>query len=224
MSITSEFSHDGWEKYYSKQMGKRAWNAIPDEFLIQHLDKILKPNYVTLLDVASGDGRNSEIFLDKGISTVAIDISPSALKNFRDRIDSQPGLNPVLISGDFLSTPLLNNQFDCVLCFNSIPHFESPKEAIKRISEILCKGGRAVFNVFTPGDVAFGQGREVGKNRFYYKETLFNFFTQEEVAEMLPSFVRILHAETRSWQEPDHGSYRSGIHTHEACYFIIEKE
>lgn len=101
MSITTEFSHDGWEKYYSKQTGKRARNAVPDDFSIQHLDEILKTSYVTLLDVAFGDGRNSTIFLDKSISTVTIDISPSAFKNFRERILSQPGLNPILISGDF---------------------------------------------------------------------------------------------------------------------------
>ncbi len=35
--------------------------------------------------------------------------------------------------------------------------------------------------------------------------------------------VDVLHSTTRIWEEDDHGSYRSGKHTHEACFFTIKR-
>jgi len=80
-----------------------------------------------------------------------------------------------------------------------------------------------VFNAFTPGDVAFGQGEKIGDNRYYYQQTLFTFMSESDVQDILPNTVKVVKAETRRWDEPDHGIYRKGWHTHEACFFILEK-
>ncbi len=40
-SKTKDISHDGWERYYQEQNGEKAWNGVPDEYLLQYLGDIL---------------------------------------------------------------------------------------------------------------------------------------------------------------------------------------
>lgn len=217
------FSHDGWDAYYRAHQGERAWNGVPDEFLMEHLDEVIPAGATSVIDVAAGDGRNSEPFLERDMSVFAADLSPAALTTFGERCREHGYRAPTMIAGDFISLGLVPNQFDCAVCFNSIPHFESPELALKTIVDVLRPGGRAAFNAFTPGDVAFGQGEKIGPNKFYYQDTLFLFMTEDEVSRIIPYSARILRSETRRWDEPDHGTYRRGTHTHEASFFLIEK-
>ena len=223
MSVQLQYSHAGWETYYLEHRDERAWGGVPDGFLMEHIHMLLDGDVTKVIDVASGDGRNSEPFLERGLQVVAADFSPAALETFGRRCRASRIGKPILINGDFLTLGLMPDQFDAAVCFNSIPHFESPAESIHKIMDLLRVGGRAAFNAFTPGDVAFGQGEKLGPNSYYYLDTLFNFLTESDVKAMLGPSVAVLHSETRRWEEPDHGTYRRGTHTHEACYFILEK-
>ena len=223
MEAAMNISHDGWDRYYLEQQGERAWNGVPDAFLMEHLDILAAPGISKVIDIASGDGRNTEPFLDRGLQVVSTDLSPSALASFQQRCRLEGQEPPVMIAGDFFALDFTPDQFDCAVCFNSVPHFESPARGLEKIFRLLAKGGRAAFNCFTPNDVAFGQGQQLGENRFSYKDTLFTFLVEQEVLAILPDFVKVLHAETRHWEEPDHGSYRTGTHVHEACFFVVER-
>lgn len=224
MNQVQQYIHSGWDKYYEEQKGNRAWNGVPDGFLLEYFDDILVKGAQSVIDIAAGDGRNSEPFLNRGLSVVSTDLSPSALKTFGTRCANDAVQQPILIAGDFISLDFAINQFDVAVCFNSIPHFESPSTCIEKISTLLKPGGRAAFNAFTPNDVAYGQGDQISENKFLYRDTLFTFMTEDRIKELLPDCVKIIHSETRQWEEPDHGSYRSGTHIHEACFFIIEKQ
>ncbi len=215
-------NHSGWEEYYSTQIGKRAWNGTPDEYLSENIEYILERKPQAILDVAAGDGRNSEPFLNRGISVVATDLSPSGLNNFSARCKTEKLQQPILVYGDFLKLGFASKQFDCVVCFNSVPHFEYPSECLANMARLLKPGGLALFNAFTPGDVAWGQGEQIGAKSFSYKNTLFNFMTEDDVKAIMPVDFDILNSETRTWEEPDHGTYRTGTHTHEACFFTVE--
>ncbi|NKN35181.1 class I SAM-dependent methyltransferase [Agrobacterium sp. a22-2] len=224
MSEALRYSHAGWETYYLEHRDERAWGGVPDGFLMEHIDEVLVSGASNVLDVASGDGRNSEPFLERGLNVVSADLSPAALSTFAKRCQALGERKPCLVAGDFLSIGFIPEQFDAIVCFNSIPHFESPSQALYKIADLLRAGGRAAFNAFTPGDVAFGQGEKVGANKYYYRDTLFTFMTEDDLKSILPLSVAVVHSETRKWQEPDHGTYRRGTHTHEACFFIIEKK
>ncbi len=123
-----------------------------------------------------------------------------------------------------MAMEFVKGQFDCVVCFNSISHFPSIPQVLEKICGLLSRRGKAIFNVFTQHDVAFGVGEKLGKNTFFYRDTLFHFASESEIKKVLQPFgVTILHSETRRWEEPDHGSYRTGTHTHEACFFIVKR-
>jgi 2-polyprenyl-3-methyl-5-hydroxy-6-metoxy-1,4-benzoquinol methylase len=222
-TATWTYSHQGWEDYYRNHISERAWNGRPDEFLMEHIEELILRDTQAILDVGAGDGRNSEPFLNRGFSVVATDLSPTALSTFGHRCREDWLQQPLLIYGDFLSIHFLPNQFDVVICFNAISHFERPMECLNKMIDLLRPGGRLIFNAFTPNDVAYGHGENVDDNKFYYKETLFTFMTADLILGVLPPSVSVIRSETRRWQEPDHGEYRRGVHTHEACFFILEK-
>jgi len=216
-------THEGWEEYYLAQDGAKAWNGVPEDFLLERLDEILVPGAFKVIDVACGDGRNTYPFLGRGLSITATDLSPAALDSFRSRCRIEDIAPPVLLAGDFFALGLLPQQFHCAICFNAVSHFPSPAAALERIVSLLMPGGRAAFNAFTTHDVAYGEGEEIGRNQFSYKDTLFTFLDEHEVKALLPEGVKVLHSETRRWREPPHGAFRTAPHTHEASFFIVER-
>lgn len=216
-------SHDGWERYYREQNGVKAWNGVPEDFLTEYFDEILPVDASKVIDVASGDGRNTSPFLSKGLNVVAVDLSRSALVSFASRCRIENVIPPLLLAGNFFDLDILEEQFQCAVCFNAISHFVSPALAIERIIALLIKGGRAAFNVFTTRDVAYGEGEEIGKNQFAYKDTLFTFMDEADVRMILPQDVKVLRSEVRRWREPPHGNFRLAPHTHEAVCFIVER-
>ncbi|MDA9022273.1 class I SAM-dependent methyltransferase [Alphaproteobacteria bacterium] len=221
--MTDKYSHDGWEAYYRENFGEPAWGGSPDSYLAEHRGLLEMNGSDTVLDVACGDGRNSSLMIGKAQTIVGIDLSLSGLRTFRDRFMESGWLLPVLIHGDFLSAPLISSQFDLVVCINSVPHFEVPRHCLEKITSLLKLGGRALFNAFTPNDVAFGLGQQVSASTFQYRDTLFKFHTHDEMKDLLPDNLSIIKTEVVSWEEPDHGDYRKGSHIHEASYFIVEK-
>lgn len=222
----SSVLHSGWETYYKEQGGAKAWGGIPDAYLLSQLRNISLPQNANILDVASGDGRNTTPFLNKNYSVVSTDMSPTALESFRKQCLNEDLQVPVLISGDFMAMDFSECQFDCIVSFNAISHFPSIPDVITKMCGLLSIGGVAIFNAFTPNDVSYGVGEKLNDDKFYYKDTLFTFTTENEIKKILGISalgVDITHSATKSWEEDDHGSYRSGKHTHEACFFTIKR-
>lgn len=217
-------SHHGWENYYRCQKGAKAWNEVPDEFLLEHLESLLPAQGGNIIDVASGDGRNTAPFLGRDYNVISTDLSPSALASFRDRCAKDGVGSPVLLAGDFMSLEFTEYQFDVAVCFNGISHFPSIPQVLGKMCKLLTHGGKAVFNAFTENDVAFGVGERLQENTFFYRNTLSTFTSEGEIKEILSPFdMNVIHSETRRWEEDDHGDYRTGKHTHEACFFIVER-
>ena len=214
-------THQGWEDYYVAT-DKAAWKEQPEEFLTENL-KLLAPSNkrLTILDIACGDGRNTFLWSDAGHVVFCNDIAATALK----RIQEQRQTNvPLLLAGDFMQLPLLNNQFDIIQCFDGLPQMPDVPKAIQKMIDFTSPGGQIIFNVFTPNDVAFGKGEQISENAFVYKDTLFSFYTLVEVQSMLPEGVSIVKHETRKWIDPPHGDFRPYTHEHEAIFIIIKKQ
>lgn len=220
---TNSEAHIGWEAYYQTQQGEKAWGGVADAYLMQHLPEILPPPGANVLDLAAGDGRNTVAFFGRGYNIIATDLSPTALSSFQKRCLDAGGEVPIVLVGDFMQMAFVEGQFSAIVCFNSIPHFPSVPKVLAKMCALLAKKGRAAFNAFTRNDVSFGLGEKLAENMYFYKDTLFTFASENEIKAMLPSDVQVLHSETRNWEEPDHGSYRTGTHTHEACFFVIER-
>lgn len=217
----SSTSHEGWEKYY-RQSETSAWKDETEAFLLENLE-IVKPHEAEapILDVASGDGRNAFIWLKTGHAVCCNDISATALQRLGKKV---VGKSVVLLCGDFLKTELLPSQFGVVQCFDGVPQMPDVQSAIQKMVDLTKPGGSIIFNLFTPQDVAFGEGEQVDANTWIFKDTLFSFFNREDVEKLIPQNVNLIKCELKKWDDPPHGDFRPYTHTHEAFFIILKKQ
>lgn len=212
----------GWDNYY-RQSNDLAWKEEPDDFLLENLNLLPKQTGLSVLDIASGDGRNTKVFFNNENSICCVDLSSTALSKIRDLCINSNLKVPQLISEDFLKVNFVENQFDTVICFDGLPQMMETKEIIQKICSLTKIGGLIIFNFFTKGDCAYGEGTQIDDNSFFYKETLFKFLNESEVKELLPSSVEIIKSELKRWDDPPHGEFRPLPHTHEAVFFALKR-
>lgn len=102
-----------WNPRWASRLYDRLFDDIrrPRAFLADHLSDL--PTAGLALDVAMGDGANTEPLLARGLDVVGVDISDVALRHATDR---DPTLMPVL--GDLESITLPAPSFDVILNFD----------------------------------------------------------------------------------------------------------
>ena len=91
-----------------------------------------------VLDVACGTGVLIPDYLKRKVSSVtAIDISPAMTAIAREKFRDDERVK--VICGDVLEYQP-EHQFDCIVVYNALPHFESPEELVGVLSGMLKKG------------------------------------------------------------------------------------
>ena len=95
-----------------------------------------------VLDVGTGTGvfipYLQELIGENGL-LVAVDIAEnmlhrSLMKRFKGTI--------IYLQSDIMYTPLVDAQFDAVVCYSSFPHFQDKIKALLEIARVLRNGGR----------------------------------------------------------------------------------
>jgi 2-polyprenyl-3-methyl-5-hydroxy-6-metoxy-1,4-benzoquinol methylase/glycosyltransferase involved in cell wall biosynthesis len=100
-----------------------------------------------LLDAGCGSGWMSEYFARLGYQVKGIDISPDLIEMARDRlarvpydVDHETTLGCSFAVHDIESAPLAE-QFDAVLCYDSLHHFENEDAVLRHLADMLPVGG-----------------------------------------------------------------------------------
>jgi len=101
----------------------------------------------SILDVGCGSGWMSEYFARLGYRVKGIDISPALIEMSRDRVarvsydvDHETSLRCSFAVHDIEAAPL-QEQFDAVLCYDSLHHFEDEDAVMRHIAAMLTVGG-----------------------------------------------------------------------------------
>lgn len=95
----------------------------------------------SVLDVACGTGILFSILKDRHLSKyVAIDIAGKMVKEF---LKAYPEAD--VTQGDFESTLLLENKFDYIIIYNSIPHFNDLNMVFENAYNNLNQGGKFII-------------------------------------------------------------------------------
>lgn len=101
----------------------------------------------SILDVGCGSGWLSEYFARLGYRVKGIDISPTLIEMSRDRltrvpydVDHETVLRSSFEVHDIEIAPL-TEQFDAVLCYDSLHHFEDESAVMRHIAAMLPVGG-----------------------------------------------------------------------------------
>jgi len=136
-----------WEKDWA---GKKAtfsltkpvddWNYF-DIFRAEYLEKMfLSEKNILCLECGCGSASTSVYFASKGIKTVMLDASDSALDIARGNF-SNYNLKGFFVKGNMEKLPFADEKFDFVMSFGVLEHFEDMAPAVKEMVRILKPDG-----------------------------------------------------------------------------------
>jgi demethylmenaquinone methyltransferase/2-methoxy-6-polyprenyl-1,4-benzoquinol methylase len=96
----------------------------------------------TVLDVGTGTGvfiPYLQKYMGENGLLIAMDIAENML--YRSLIKHPEG-TIMYLQSDITYTPLIDAQFDAVVCYSSFPHFQDKRKALSEIARVLRNGGR----------------------------------------------------------------------------------
>ena len=215
----------GWEKYYAASSNEQLWKEEVEEFLLANINTVFNSRQrLSVLDVGCGDGRNSFIWLAQDQQLTCLDIAKSGLVRIKEKATQRNLQMPILLAADFLSDTIIEAQYDVVQCFDALAQINDAAKSISKLCGLAKPGGYILFNYFTPGDCAYGEGERVDANTYIYKDTLFKFMSPFEVSSLLPKDVEVIKQEVKRWEDPPHGDFRPVAHTHEAVFYLLRRK
>ncbi|MBD0844183.1 class I SAM-dependent methyltransferase [Streptomyces sp. TRM68416] len=200
----------GWEKAYQDQNAGPLWQEDPIPVIPQAIDTLKQRNTHTVVDLGCGDGRNLAALADAGFNALGVDIAPTGLAHAR-RVIKQRSF---LLRADATKLPLIDASVDAVTCFDVFGQIQDPSHLIAEARRIVAPGGLFVTNAFTLEDGTYGEGDEIAPHTFAYKDTLFRFYSEDEMRGLFSDWT--IHEIRRiSWDDPPHGDFRPYPHTHD---------
>lgn len=167
---TIEFYDRSVEEYIenTKNLQGRKWL----EKFISYL-----PKKARVLDLGCAYGRDCKFFVNKGLETHGVDLSPKMIEKARSYVK-----NAKFHIMDMLDLKFKESFFDGVWCSATLLHVkkkEVPK-ALSEIKRVLKKGGVLYLALKE------GKGEKVIKDeRYKGAEKFYSYFTENEIKEIL---------------------------------------
>lgn len=128
-----------------------------------------------------GYGRNAKIFTDAGLLVTGIEISETAI----DIAKKHYGNDIHVYHGSVGAMPFGQEIYDGIFCY-ALLHLLDEKERIKLINDCynqLKPDGYMVFVAISKNDSTYGDGKELGKDRFETKHGIQLFFYDSDSVE-----------------------------------------
>lgn len=179
------------------------WGLEPALSAIITKDFFVEKGIQNMLIPGIGYGRNARIFADAGMSVTGIEVSETAIA----LAAKYYGIDITIYHGSVTDMPFDNMLYDGIFC-HSLIHLLDSGEREKLIRDCysqLTKNGYMFFSAISKEAHTYGQGRELGKDRFelfggismffYDKASIHSEFEQaglfeiEEVTENYPFFL-----------------------------------
>ena len=99
-------------------------------------------NTKRVLDLGCGAGRHTVALANAGLQVTSLDVSETALRELRDRLDKSALTNVTLVKHDMVELPFLDDYFDALVCTNVLHHgtINVIRKTIAEIHRILKSG------------------------------------------------------------------------------------
>ena len=132
---------DFWNKRSSAMWdsGSRK-DIIP--FIENHLEK-----GNSILDIGCGDGYGTQKLHNTGYKTTGIDLSGEMISLAKKYAESKP---ISFFQADINELPFERESFDAVMCINVLEWTEDPYMALRKICNVLKKGGMLCIGILGP--------------------------------------------------------------------------
>lgn len=224
ISLSKKDYQRGWVNAYSKMTSEYLWKEEPIEFLPEYMDKFKEWGVRHVLDVGCGDGRNMIFLLRNGFHVTGIDLSAIALANalaWTERLELN-GAVFLHIDIESFPWPFPESSFDALVCLDVFGQILEIDNLVNNFYRVVSPGGYVITNLYTPRDAAFGMGEKLGEKTFLYKNTLWRFFTEEDIMGIFSKFD-IVSIKPLAWADPPHPGYRDQPHTHDSYIVLLRK-
>lgn len=220
----------GWQEAYKAHAdadeSNFLWDKRPHAFVeqVQLIPELKRRRMQLVLDAGCGDGRNSLYLEQCGFYVIGVDLSGAALKLAHRRAISNGSTRVTFFSDDICSMRSAG-PVDAILCADCLGQVEDPAQALSEFHRILRPGGVLVANVYDREDGTYGVGEPHPHlpEAFIYKDTLFRFFDEQSVMNLLSSAWQNVSITTSVWFDPPHGDFRPEPHKHSSLVIWAEK-
>ena len=148
---------------------KSRKNEEPTNWIIKQIKLIAPKKKIQILDFASGNGRNSIFLAEKNRIITAIDKDSKKLDNYKNF----SYINTICFDLETEKEwPLKNEYYDIIIVVN---YLYRPK--IKKLINLLKKGGYLFYETFSVGNEIFGSPKN--PNYLLKNRELINLFSKE---------------------------------------------
>jgi ubiquinone/menaquinone biosynthesis C-methylase UbiE len=215
-----------WDQSYAITRAETLWGDPPVPFVVDIAADLVGGRKV-VLELPSGDGRNTIPLAKQASVVLAADTSPRALDLAARRLRAKAVDNVVLLEADVFNLPFASNQIAAILCWDLLGHLPDAPAALTELARVLAPGARLLANVFSLGDSTRGiDMRSKGGEEYIYQDRLyFHYYSEEAARELAASTPHLLLEQltlTR-WTEPPHEGYREYEHEHESWALMLRK-
>lgn len=180
-----------------------------------------------VLDAACGEGYGSALLAEFADSVVGVDISEDAIGHARQRYSSE---NLEFRQGDCTDLPFGDDQFDCIISFETLEHLEDQQGLLQAFRRVLRPDG---FLLISTPDKAIYTDKQGNRNEYHVSE-LYRGEFEELLGSYFPSFRlwgQKLGFQSSLWalereqgisllQEQEDGISRAETPLHEAVYLL----
>lgn len=190
-----------WEEAFKTK--EEMWGLQPASSAILVKDFFVEKGIDNVLIPGIGYGRNAQVFKENGIKITGIEISKTAIELARKHY----GMDFTIHHGSVTDMPFDNNKYDGIFCYGLIYLLDKYERAklIQDCFKQLTEYGYMVFTAITKDAHTYGQGKQVGKDRFemfggakiffYDKQSIeeefgeYGLFEISEVEENYPFYI-----------------------------------
>ncbi len=190
-----------WESHFKEK--KEMWGLEPALSAIITKDFFVEKGIQNMLIPGIGYGRNARIFAEAGMSVTGIEVSETAIA----LATKHYGTDMTIYHGSVTDMPFDNMLYDGIFC-HALIHLLDSGEREKLIRDCynqLTENGYMFFSAISKEAHTYGQGRELGKDRFelfggvsmyfYDRASIHSEFEQaglfeiEEITDTYPFFL-----------------------------------
>lgn len=134
---------DWYARSIKENLLQRFWHSTR----FREVGKLIEPKGGKILDIGSADGTFTKVVFDKSKADkiIGIDVLPRTVSYARRRFARSKKMK--FLVADAHNLPFKDEEFDLVVCLETLEHVEDPKRVLREIRRVLRKDGSLIVLV-----------------------------------------------------------------------------
>jgi len=180
-----------WERTYAERPGFFGESA--SEPALAAMDRFEADNVRSLLELGSGQGRDTLFFLASGLEVTALDYAEGGLEQIRGKaVEAQIAAGLTVLTADVRQPlPINEGTFDACyshMLFNMALATHELESLVAELHRVVRPGGLVVYTARNTLDSHFGAGIDHGDGMFEMGGFIVHFFDRALITRLAKGF------------------------------------